>query len=235
MGAEPECAAAAAVVRAVFAGGIGFLEGDGRPSGIFKRPVTGRVRIDAAGIAGDEQADRRVHGGPDKAVHHYHAGHYAGLRAAFPHAGPLLVPGSLGENVSTCGPDERAVHVGDVFRLGTATVQVTQPRSPCWKIDRRFDADRMALHVAKGRITGWYYRVLEPGTLEEGDTLVLLERLDDRFSIDRFWAVQSADAPCIDDLAALGAVPGLAEDWRRRLSDRVRWLSSNAGASRRRL
>jgi MOSC domain-containing protein YiiM len=213
----------------VFAGGMGFLEPEGQRSGIFKRKLPGAARVETHGIVGDEHGDPRVHGGPEKAVHHYAAENYARLAQAFPHSAHALVPGSLGENLSASHLCERNVHIGDVFRIGSAIVQVSQPRSPCWKINHRFGAERMSMHVAQQRITGWYYRVLTPGILQAGDEIALLERHTERFSIDRFWQVQLAHRPLVDDLVALAATPGLTEDWKRRLRERVNWLRKLAG------
>ena len=83
------------------------------------------------------------------------------------------------------------------------------------------------MHVAKERITGWYYRVLQPGFIEAGDRIELLERQTERFSIDEFWQVQLSHRPVIDDLLALAASRGLAEDWKRRLSERAKWLQKS--------
>lgn len=208
----------------VFAGGTGVLKPEGQRSGIFKRRRSGPARVEILGIVGDEHADRRVHGGPEKAVHHYAAENYELLAQAFAQCAHELIPGSLGENISAHGLTEQNVHIGDVFQVGSAVLQVSQPRSPCWKINHRFDAERMSMHVAKERITGWYYRVLQPGFIEATDVIELLDRQTQRFSIDEFWQVQLSHRPVIDDLLALAATPGLAEDWKRRLSERAKWL-----------
>ena len=218
-------------IETVFAGGLGLLAPEGQRSGIFKRRVTGRARVEVDGIVGDEHADMRVHGGPEKAVHQYAIENYARLARAFPQCAQLLVPGSLGENLSAPGLSELNVHIGDVFRLGSTVLQVSQPRSPCWKINHRFGVERMSIHVAQERITGWYYRVLEPGVIQAGDEFSLLERQNERFSIDAFWQVQSLHRPCLQDLLALSAVLGLADDWKQRLSERVKWLQKHLEAS----
>ncbi|MNL49051.1 hypothetical protein D3C87_1719560 [compost metagenome] len=80
------------------------------------------------------------------------------------------------------------------------------------------------MYVAKERITGWYYRVIQPGFIEAGDRIELLDRHTERFSIDEFWQVQLSHRPLIDDLLALAATHGLAEDWKQRLSKRAQWL-----------
>jgi len=213
------------IVEALFAGGIGILGEEGHRSGIFKSRIEAEARVLAHGIVGDEHADRRVHGGPEKAVHHFAAENYVRLTAAFPQIAHALIPGSLGENVSTYGMDERGVHIGDIYLVGSSvTLQVSQPRSPCWKINHRFSVDGMSLHVAREHMTGWYYRVIEAGVIRPGDTMTLLERATDRFSIDAFWTVQSAHSPQIDDMEALIAIDGLAREWKQRLTERVRWI-----------
>jgi MOSC domain-containing protein YiiM len=207
----------------LFAGGLGYLD-EGQRSGIFKRRIVGPVLVRAQGIAGDEHGDPRVHGGPEKAVHHYAAENYGRLAQAFEQSAGALIPGSLGENISSHDLCERNVHIGDVFQIGGAVLQVSQPRSPCWKINHRFGVERMSVHVARERMTGWYYRVISPGVIQEGDTISLLERQTERFSIDQFWQVQLSHRPSIDDLVELTSVAGLAQDWKRRLGERVIWL-----------
>ncbi|MDY7511230.1 MOSC domain-containing protein [Ralstonia wenshanensis] len=218
-------------IDALFAGGIGLLTEEGHRSGIFKNRIAAHAKVLADGIAGDEHVDRRVHGGPEKAVHHFAAENYVLLAAAFPQIADSLVPGSLGENVSTHGMDERSVHIGDVYRAGSVTLQVSQPRSPCWKINHRFSVDGMSFHVANEHITGWYYRVLEGGVIRPGDSMVLLDRTTDRFSIDAFWTVQSAHSPQVEDMEALIAVDGLANDWKKRLTQRVSWIRERRSAA----
>ena len=217
-------------IESLFAGGTGYLESEGHRSGIFKRRVAGPVRVEAQGIVGDEQADRRVHGGPEKAVHHYAAENYERIAQAFIQCAQALVPGSLGENISAHGLTEHNVHIGDVLRIGSAVLQVSQPRSPCWKINHRFGAERMSMHIARERITGWYYRVVSPGVIQAGDAIALVERQTERFSIDQFWQVQLSHRPLIDELYELIAVPGLAPDWKGRLEERARWLMSRRRA-----
>ena len=211
-------------VERLFAGGLTTLEPEGQRTGIYKRPLTTAVRVDREGIEGDQHGDLRVHGGPEKAVHHYAAQHYARLAEAYPGSAAALVPGSIGENISAHGLAEHNVHLGDVFRIGTALLQVSQPRSPCWKINHRFEAARMSMFVARERITGWYYRVIEAGVIAPGDRIELAERQTEHYSIDRFWQVQMHHRPDIDEVLGLIAVPGLSADWKRRLQERVDWL-----------
>lgn len=211
-------------VEQLFAGGLRQLEPEGQSTGIYKKTVPGEAVITRNGIAGDEQADTRVHGGPEKAVHHYAAENYKHLAKEFPHRVHELIAGSMGENISTHGLNEHNVHIGDIFLAGTSLLQVSQPRSPCWKINHRFDEEKMSMFVVRQHLTGWYYRVLRPGTIQVDDHIVLMERHTERFSIEAFWRIQLLHRPDIDDLLSLSKTPGLAEDWRSRLSGRARWL-----------
>ena len=129
----------------IFIGGIRPLPPDNQPSGIVKQEVVMPVWVGKDGLAGDAQADRRVHGGPEKALHQYAIANYARLASVFPEAADLLVPGSIGENLCVSDWNEVTIAIGDVFRFGDSTIQVTQPRAPCWKIDQRFGVDGMAI------------------------------------------------------------------------------------------
>ena len=148
----------------------------GSRSGIAKTPRNGPVRIGELGLDGDEQGDLRVHGGIDKAVHHYPFEHYAVWRAELGELPLLATPGSFGENISSRGLDEGTVCIGDRYALGTAMLEVSQGRQPCWKLNDRFGVPDMARRVQDTGRTGWYYRVLQAGHAQAGDGLALIER-----------------------------------------------------------
>ncbi|MBM3391909.1 MAG: MOSC domain-containing protein [Betaproteobacteria bacterium] len=214
-------------VAAVFAGGVRPLPPEGQPSGIVKHAVAGPVALGFEGLAGDAQADRKVHGGPDKALHHYPAEHYAAWAAAYPQCAAQFVPGSLGENVSTTGWTEENVCVGDVFRIGAARVQVTQPRSPCWKINHRYGLENALQFVAERGLTGWYCRVLEPASIAAGDAFELIGRNADPVTLKRLWQVTRSHRPAAEELSRLGWTPGLSESWAEKLRGRLEWLRQN--------
>lgn len=204
----------------IFRGGIRPLPPDNGPTGIFKQPLEQPVWLGREGLAGDAQADRRVHGGPEKALHQYPADHYARLVAAFPDAAPLLVPGSLGENLSVPGWDETSIAIGDVFQLGDARIQVSQPRSPCWKIDHRFAADGMAQFIAEQCVTGWYFRVLEEGAVEPGADFARIERNPAPVSVAELLALWAEHRPDPGKLIEASRSPGLSPGWVKKLVDR---------------
>lgn len=147
-------------------------------SGIGKRPVPGRVAVHALGLEGDGQADLAVHGGPEKAVYAYPHEHYAAWNAELgsPADGEGLPPGAFGENLTVAGALESTVRVGDTYRAGSALLQVTAPRSPCFKLVARMGRPDFAKRfLASGR-TGFYLRVLAEGELGAGDAFVLVSR-----------------------------------------------------------
>ena len=209
----------------LYVGGIRPLPPENRPTGIFKHAVPSPVWLGQEGLAGDAQADRRVHGGPEKALHQYPVGHYAQLARAFPEAAALLVPGSIGENLSVPGWDETNICIGDVFRLGDARIQVSQPRSPCWKIDGRYGVEGMAKLIADEGITGWYFRVVEAGSVAADGPFELVERLPGAVPVARLLDLMREHHPDIDALAAVAAVPGLAAGWVAKLKERVEELA----------
>jgi len=121
-------------VASVQVGRIAPLGPESVPSAFVKLPVTGPVHAATLGLAGDEQADLTVHGGPDKAVYLYPSEHYPLWLRDVPRHAQTLMAGAFGENITTSGLEEATVAIGDVFRIGTAEVQVTQPRQPCFKL-----------------------------------------------------------------------------------------------------
>jgi MOSC domain-containing protein YiiM len=216
-------------VDALFVGQIARLAGDSRSSAIVKAPVSGRCRLTAEGLAGDTQADRRVHGGGGKALHQYPAEHYARLAAAFPEA-QHLAPGGLGENMSTCGMTENDVCIGDVFAVGSARIQLSQPRTPCWKIDTRTTCDGVAAFIAEHGLAGWYYRVLEAGEIGAGDRLEHIERPAEAVTLAEFWRVTRTPRPSIAALLRLAHASGLDPQWTDKLMQRAEWLRNNGSS-----
>ena len=214
------------VVDGLFTGKVGFLPGESRGSAIAKDPVSGRCVIGSEGLAGDEHADPRAHGGDEKAVHLFPVEHHEALAAAFPGA-RHLVPGGLGENLSTRGITEEQACIGDVFALGSALLQVAQPRTPCWKIDARCGVEGVAAHVAEHGIAGWYFRVLTEGECTAGDELIHLERPAGAISLARFNRGLRAQRPALQALDLLASAPGLAPEWVRKIRDRMDWLQNH--------
>lgn len=156
----------------------------GSVSAINKQPIAGRIRVTTLGIDVDQQGDLRVHGGPDKAIHHYPFDHYPYWKEHVRHE-LLESPGAFGENFSSSGWTESEVNIGDVIRVGTVTLQISQGRQPCWKLNDRFNEPGMARRMQSSGRTGWYYRVLSAGTLHVGDEMTVIERPCPQWSMSR--------------------------------------------------
>lgn len=173
------------LVRSVQVGRIAPLGPDRVRSGFVKQPVAGPVAVGHLGLAGDEQADLEVHGGPDKAVYACSLGNYAVWKVAFPQYEALFVPGGLGENLTIDGFAEGQVCIGDHVGIGSSVLQVSQPRQPCFKFALRFNDVTMPRAMVKNGMSGWYYRVLKTGSVAAGDEVRLLERPHEQWSIER--------------------------------------------------
>ena len=184
---------------------------------IFKSPVAGAVAVRRINLDGDKQSDLSVHGGPDKAVYGYPHEHYSFWRRELPDA--EIVPGNFGENLTTEGLDERDLSIGDVVRVGSATLMVTQPRVPCYKLAARFGRPDMVKRFADARRSGFYFQVEEEGTVAAGDEIVVLDRAMERMSVaelnDLYY---TKGAPSAEVLERALRLRGLAEVWRREIA-----------------
>lgn len=182
---------------------------------IFKEPVEGQLRLTKLNLDGDQQADLTVHGGELKAVYVYPAEHYDSWRAELPEL-PLIegVWGAFGENFTTRGLHEDEVHIGDRFRVGSAEVQVTEPRMPCSKLAVRFQRKDMTKRFLRSGRTGFYFRVLQAGDVQAGDTLELLGRVEPSVpvsTITRLYSREITDKAVLRQAAELEVLP---DSWR---------------------
>lgn len=226
-----------AIIDAVLTGRAVDYTRPGSRSAIDKRAVEGPVRIGPEGLAGDEQGDRRVHGGPDKAIHHYPRDHYASWQGEVGAHGLLQAAGAFGENISTAGITEADVCLGDRLRLGSALVEVSQARQPCWKLSDRFGIADMARRVQDSGRSGWYYRVLETGTVQAGDTLALVDRPHPYWPLPRLSELlyrRTLDRDELHGALALPLVPSWRKLFERRLQqgDTESWDSRLGGPAR---
>ena len=197
-------------------GRIAPLGPDRVPSGFVKTPRQGPVQAGLLGFAGDEQADLSVHGGPEKAVYAYAASHYPAWAAQFPALAPAFHSGAMGENLTVTAMDESALCVGDVHGIGTARLQVCQPRQPCFKFALRHNNTLLPKAMVRSGASGWYYRVLEEGAVRAGDALVLLDRPNPDFAFRRLVQIVYRGGATQKELAAMAQMPGLASQWRDR-------------------
>ncbi|MES5815219.1 MOSC domain-containing protein [Pseudoxanthomonas sp. Soil82] len=220
-----------ATIDAVLTGRAVDYTRPGSRSAIDKRAVEGPVRIGPEGLSGDEQGDRRVHGGPDKAIHHYPRDHYASWRGEVGAHALLQAAGAFGENISTSGIIEADVCLGDRLRLGSALVEVSQARQPCWKLSDRFGIADMARRVQDTGRSGWYYRVLETGAVQAGDTLVLVDRPHPDWPLPRLSELLYRLTLDREELLGALALP-LVPSWRTLFERRLRQDDTESWDSR---
>lgn len=193
-------------------------------SAIAKQPVAGAVRISWDGLEDDAVADPIHHGGWDKAIHLYPQDHYGWWRERKPGHPLLDTPGAFGENIASRGMTEADICLGDRFSLGSAVVEVSHGRQPCWKLDHRFGARDVMATIVKTTRSGLYFRVIRQGEAQSGTRMDLLERPLPDWSIARIFQLLIAGGHKRDPEAvrALADMPLLAEAWR----DRARKLAA---------
>ncbi len=183
-------------------------------SAIRKAPVRATtLALSPINLAGDDQADRSVHGGPDKAVYCYPSEHIGAWQAD----GFDLPAGSVGENVSVGGGRETDVRIGDTFRWGTATIQISQPRAPCFKLTMHTGRKDIGPRLIETKRSGWYVRVLNAGIVETNGELEFVDRDDAAPTVAETFAVMfSGVHPEADDAEVVRRVvqcASLSPEW----------------------
>lgn len=193
-------------------------------SGIWKEPVNGPVEVRGVNLAGDDQADRRVHGGTDKAVYAYGADDYRWWSEKL---GAELGPGTFGDNLTVDGYDLRTAEVGERWRVGTCVLEVSEPRSPCFKLGMRMGtADFVELFDVVGRY-GTYLRIVEDGTVRAGDAVEVVSRPDQPLTVNELAEAQlTNDAALLERVAAH---PAVAERWADRARRSLARLPGDGG------
>lgn len=188
-------------------------------SGIGKSAVSEPRWIGQTQIEGDGQADRVHHGGPHKAVCVYSADHYPYWREQ--HRDKKWPWGSFGENFTVQNLSEAEVCIGDIWKIGEAKLQVSQPRQPCWKLARFWDIKDLALQVQQNGKTGWYLRVLEEGHVQAGMPILLESRSNPRWTIAAANEIMHHDKQNFAAASDLLALPELSPSWVETLTKRV--------------
>jgi MOSC domain-containing protein YiiM len=185
-------------------------------TGIFKKPVVGRVKISELNVAGDRQCDLKVHGGYDRAVYSYDLQDYAWWRKELNRE---LSPGDFGENLTTEGLLDRDVCAGDIIRAGDAILQATLPRLPCYKLAMKFQDDLMPRRFVHAGRWGIYFRVLEEGTVEAGDAIEFVSREPQHVSIADLARFATGNTIDIGWVRRALAISSLVQSWRNKLSE----------------
>ena len=182
---------------------------------IWKAPVEGRVAVAGVNLAGDDQADRRFHGGPDKAVYAYAGEDYDWWSQELDRP---LEPGTFGENLTLQGLDVTAAVVGERWAIGSAVLEVAQPRTPCWKIGVRMDDPDFPVWFAAAGRPGAYLRIVTEGEVGTGDAVEVVHRPAHGLTVGDVARIYHGDrARCGELLKA----PELAEEWRAWVAERL--------------
>jgi len=187
-------------------------------SGIHKKPVSGKIYLDTLGFNGDGVADPRHHGGEDKAVCVYCIDHYPYWEKEL---GRKLRMGNFGENLSVTGLNESRVHIGDIFRIGEAQVQCSQPRQPCHKLNKIFDLQEMACQVQTTGYSGYYLRVIEAGWVEPGAEIVFVHEDKNRFSIEAANDLMHKNKSDVEKIREILSIDALSTSWRETFQNRL--------------
>ncbi len=209
----------------IFIGTTTRLDGS-TDSAIHKQPVRSPLHCGREGLTGDQQQDRRHHGGPDRALHYYPREHYAYWEMFWqamelPTPATRLIPAAFGENLSDTGLLEEQVNIGDIFTLGDAVLQVSQPRSPCFKLNIRFGYPQMSLIQQSSGRTGWLFRVLQEGEVSPDDSLKLHELSTSNLSVRTCLDILYNRPFNREDLELLAHHKTLSAGWKRHAAHRL--------------
>ncbi len=194
------------------------FEYNGRParSAIWKTPVAGRVAARGVNLAGDDQADRRAHGGPDKAVYAYAV---EDLRWWERQLGRPLQHGELGENLTTEGIDVNGARVGERWEVGTTVLEVSEPRVPCWRLGVRMNDKLFPRRFTEALRPGAYLRILAEGDVGAGDEVRVIERPDHDLTIRDILRIYAFDRK---EAGRLLTIPRMSESWKEWAEDFLR-------------
>ncbi len=197
------------------------VEHDGRTlsTAIFKEPVSGPVHVGEMQLEGDTQADSKSHGGVYQAVYAFGHENYATWQDEY-ELGELK-PGSFGENLTTAGMSEDIVCIGDIYRIGECLLEVTQPRTPCFKLGLRLDRADLPRAFLRSEYTGFYLRVVEPGHVQSGDAVSVEQRDPAGVTVRQVLRLMHFDKTDHAGMRRAVAVPGLSPRWRDEFDERL--------------
>lgn len=198
--------------QALISGKIGFR------SAIFKKPVTGRTFLGYAGFDGDAVADPVHHGGPDKAVCVYPMSHYSFWKK---NIALEISPGAFGENLTVDGLIEIEICIGDIFRIGEAEVQCSQPRQPCHKLNKIFNDPEMGKRIHETGFSGWYMRVIKQGWVEPGAEMEIVQKDPAGLSVSEANQLMYHDKRNFNRISDFLTLETLSSDWRELFNKRL--------------
>jgi MOSC domain-containing protein YiiM len=187
------------------------FEYNGRParSAIWKFPVNGRVEVRGVNLAGDDQADRQAHGGPDKAVYAYAI---EDARWWEREIGRPFVFGEFGENLTTEGIAVNDSPIGERWQIGTAVLEVSEPRIPCWRLGVRMNDSRFLRRFIEALRPGAYLRIINEGSIGAGDPIRVVQASSALLTVRDVFRIYNRDR---DEAEKILAVPQMSEAWKR--------------------
>ncbi|MCL1047241.1 MOSC domain-containing protein [Shewanella electrodiphila] len=188
-------------------------------SGMNNKLPVQSLSVTQHGVEGDKQADPIHHGGEERVLHHFPREHYGQYRRWDLITNFKDVP-AMGENISTVGLDESQVNIGDIIQIGEVLLQVTQPRSPCFKLNLQFGHPKFALAMQESRMCGWFYKVLQAGEINANDSIVLIERKTD-ISIAQAMKIYFLPEVDPEQYQQLMQCEGLAQNWVASMQRRI--------------
>lgn len=188
-----------------------MLDGTEMTTAIYKSPVDSPLLLTKTNIVGDGQADLVNHGGFDQAVCVYCSEHFLFWEHLYQRP---FEPGAFGENITLFGRTEEEICIGDVFQIGTAIVQVSQPRQPCFKLAKRHGIKDLPLKIQQTGYTGFYLRTIKEGMIQRGDELHLLDRSKNPLSIQYINKAKYGKQTNVEALQEIIEEPALSEAWR---------------------
>ena len=184
-------------------------------TGIYKFPVNQSILLEKEDVKGDHVIDRKYHGGIDKACYLYASDHYAFWKEHYPNL--EWVWGMFGENLTVEGLDESKIKIGDVFDIGEARVQVSQPRYPCYKLGVRFESPSMVREFLETPYPGVYIRIIKEGSVQKGDEMKLISRIEQNLTVADVYAPFTSQIDNHELIHSAINQPELAEAWRKSL------------------
>lgn len=197
---------------------VTYAEGRKLKTSLQRKQVKDKVFLDLLGFEGDQVADPINHGGPDKAVCGYPANHYPVWEVELSRNMP---PASFGENLTIEGLTEDQIHIGDIFRIGEAEIQCTQPRQPCHKLTKIFEYPKLASRIQELGYCGYYFRVLKQGWLNQGMTLERIHSDEENISVLDAHYLMYRDKNKYEAIEKLMAHPALSESWKNSFGKRL--------------
>jgi len=193
----------------------------GFASAINKQPIGSRVYLSESGLEGDQCADLKHHGGSERALHQYPAEHYAFWADKYAdHKNAWQAPG-MGENISTLGMTEESVCIGDRYQWGEAIIEVSQPRSPCFKLNRRWNVEEFSVCMQDISRCGWLFRVFQTGYVDVDASLTLIARDNSALTVKQVCEMFFGDPLNKTGLQKLQKLNKLSQSWRDKVELRL--------------